>query len=126
MEHIRIIREIMEHGKNTVWREVGNALYFAFPNGNIAKVYACGGGIYGETHGITVDIVNKTEGTVDKAYFPFKNYFAPVKCSKNAPLWYQHLVRGEWYFKQYAHVLPTEADFERIADAVCDYIELFA
>ena len=126
MENIKYIREIMSESPREDWKEVGDTLYLKLGNGNRAKVWVGGGNIYNQSHGIKIEIVNKTDGKVDSAYFPFKNYFKPVRCSKGAPAWYQHLDGGKWYFSNmYTHVLPTSEDFRAIATAVCEYLDMF-
>ena len=126
MEDIKFIRDIMAHGANKSGKPIGNCMVYKLNNGNVAKAYVDGGGIYRESHGVKVEIINKTDGKVDTMYFPFRNYFAPTQCSANSPRWYQHIVDGRWYFSQmYTHVLLTARDYKAIADAVCEYIELF-
>ena len=126
MENIEFIREIMKHGTNSDGMEFGNFIVYPLHSGNRAKVYVDGGGIYGESHGIMVDIISTKVGNIDSVYFPFKNYFNPVKCSENSPLWYPHIDNGEWYSsRQYSHVLPKIEDYKRIATAVCEYMNLF-
>lgn len=127
MENIKFIREIMAHGRNRDGKELGNCIYYKLNNGNRAKVCVDGGGIYNESHGVTAEIVNTVDGKIDRAYFPFRNYFKPTRCSAGAPEWYQHVDNGRWYFSQmYSHVLPKPDDYKRIANAVCDYMELFS
>lgn len=127
MENIKFIREIMRHGPNKSGKEVGNCLYYELPNGNRAKVFSEGVGIYGESHGVTVKIINNKEGTVDVCYFPFENYFRKVRCSPGAPWWTPHIEKGRWRFSQmYDHVVPKSDDFERLAVAVCEYMGMFS
>lgn len=126
MENIKYIREIMRNGSRKNGVELGNCLFFVLNKDCRAKLYVDGGGIYHESHGIMVEIIDKNNGVVDKTYFPFQNYFASVQCSPNAPKWFPHIVRGEWYFNQYPHCLPKKKDFENIANAVCAYMDMFA
>lgn len=125
MENIKFIREIMRNSKTENGREIGDAIYYSFDNGNRAKVYVEGGNIYREAHGVKVEIVHKTGGAVDSAYFPFEDYFDPVQCSPNAPKWTPHIVDGKWYFNQYPHCLPKRKDFDRLAASVDEYMGFF-
>lgn len=125
MENIKFVKQIM--GNKGKYNDIGNCRYYQLENGNIAKVIVDGGNVYHETYGVTCEIINYKGGMVDKCYFPFSNYFEPVSCSPNSPIWYQHIERGEWYFsRMYTHVLPKEKDFKAISDAVFTYIKLFS
>lgn len=126
MENIRYIRTIMGYGPHKNGTAVGDCLYYVMPNSNRAKVYVGGGGIYNESHGIKVEIVNSINGKVDEAYFPFKNYFKPVRCCPDGPEWYQHFHNGTWYFANYLHCRPKTDDYQRIATAVCEYMDMFS
>jgi hypothetical protein len=76
--------------------------------------------------GVVAEVINKTEGKVDGVTFPFANYFAPVQCSKDAPMWTQHIDHGKWYFEDvYAHVLPKESDYMNLAEALDEYIDMY-
>lgn len=118
MENIKFVKEIMGNYDGEYY-EIGNCRYYPFVNGNIAKLYV-------KESGIICEIVNKTAGKIDECYFPFINYFKPVRCSAGAPLWYQHIDRGAWYFSpMYKHVLPTQDDFKAIKNAVYNYFKMF-
>ena len=126
MENIKFIRQIMSYG-NKEGKEIGNYMVYDLGNGNRAKVCVNGGNIWGQSHGIEVTILHKLNGKIDFCYFPFSNYFQPVQCSPGAPKWYQHIENGRWYFSQmYSHVLPKSYDYENIASAVEEYMDLFA
>lgn len=124
MENIKFVKEIM--GNKNDFYDFGNCRYYPLANGNTGKVMVTGGEVWGETYGVTCEIINEKKGKIDSCYFPFFNYFAPTQCSKNAPMWYQHIVRGKWYFAQYTHVLPTEKDFNNIRNAIFQYFKLFS
>lgn len=118
MENIKYIKEITQSMKRNSM-EIGNCICFKLDNGNIIKAYCF-------SHGIHVDVVNKVDGKVDCIDLPFKNYFKPTRCSQGAPLWYQHLDGGKWYFSGiYNHVLPTKKDYENISVALETYIKMF-
>lgn len=121
MENIKFVKEIMGSCENGItYYDLGNCRYYPFDNGNTGKVYV-------KENGVTCEIINNARGKIDECYFPFCNYFTQVQCSAGAPLWYQHIDKGRWYFSQtYKHVLPTENDFKRIRDAVHVYFTLFS
>ena len=124
MENIKFVREIL--GTERDYKDVGDCRYYPLKNGNRAKVVVDGGNISRESYGVICYIINKKDGKVDSCYFPFKNYFAPVKCCESGPYWYQHVDRGSWYFGHMKHTLPTEKDFEAIREAVFSYMDMFS
>lgn len=124
MENIKFIKEIF--GENRTHRDFGNARYYLLDNGNRVKVIVEGGRIYGESHGVTATVIDKKDGVIDRCYFPFKNYFAQVQCSPNAPLWTPHIQSGKWYSCEYKHCLPSKNDFNKITKAVFEYMDMFA
>lgn len=118
MENIRFIREI------TTWiykpkREMGNCIYYEIPGGTtLAKVWC-------ESTAVVVRILDKKSGLVDEVVLPFANYFRSVCCSDGGPFWYQYITNGDWNFSGYPHVLPTDEDYQRIAQAIYDYMYMF-
>ena len=122
MENIKYINKITEYiAKPVTLKPIGNCIYIVLANGNRIKSYC-------ESDGVRLEVINSKEGKVDSAFLPFCNYFQAVRCSANAPLWYQSIDRdGLWRFeKTYQHVLPKDSDYESLADAITDYIELFS
>lgn len=118
MENIKFVREIMG-SYNDEYYDMGNCRYYPFKSDNIGKVYV-------KENGVVCEIINKKVGKIDECYFPFINYFKPVRCSEGAPLWYQHIENNMWYFSRtYKHVLPTQNDFKAIRDSIYNYFNLF-
>ena len=116
MENIKFIRTIMEHSFKEDGIEFGDCIYYAMSNGNKAKVYCC-------SDSAEVVIINNIHGIINSQSFPFKNYFTPKKCSSNAPVWYQHIENGKWYFPQYPHVQPTITDYSLLGNTIGYYID---
>ena len=126
MEDGKFIREILSHSDDAgYWVPLGDFMYQCVNCECVARACVAGGNIVGESHGVTVDIINKHGGRVDSCYLPFRCYFEPVKCSENAPEWYQHVSHGKWWFSDRPHVLPKDSDYEKIAKAIRIYIALF-
>ena len=122
MENIKYINKITEYiAKPVTLKPIGNCIYIVLANGNRIKSYC-------ESDGVRLEVINSKEGKVDSVFLPFCNYFQAVRCSANAPMWYQSIDRdGLWRFeKTYAHVLPKDSDYESLADAIIDYIEIFS
>ena len=101
------------------FERIGNCAFLKLNNGNNIKVMCGKDRFYCYT-------INRTMGEVDRTELPFDQYFAPVRCSENSPWWFPHLDGCDWYFHQYPHCLPKDADFEALAEAVDDYISLFS
>lgn len=118
MANIKFIKKItdyIERDRNII----GNFVYYNLANGNKAKLWC-------EEHGVIAEIINKTEGKVDRVTFPFSNYFEPVCCSPGAPAWTQTIKNDKWYFEDtYKHVLPKEYDYLNLAEAISTYIEMY-
>ncbi len=118
MENIKFIREIMSTSSlRSRMKPVGIVLVYPMHNGNVAKL-SC------HSDGVSVRIVSKTLGLVDRTFFPFASYFAKKRCSPGAPPWDQHIENGEWYFSQYPHCLPTNSDFKKLSSAVEEYLSM--
>lgn len=124
MEDIKFVKEIF--GKNRFYSDFGNARYYPLANGKRVKVFVEGGGKYREAHGVMAIVIDKKDGEIDRCYFPFENYFKPVQCSPNAPLWTPHIDNGKWYFSHYPHCHPSQNDFNNITKAVFEYMDMFA
>ena len=129
MEDIKFIKAIMSRG-NKEGKPIGNCMYYDLHNQRLAKIYVTGNrpgksiGTAGQSHGIMVDVFNKSEGKIDNCYFPFQNYFEPVQRGLGAGisgsrLCYNYVDNGSWNFP------PTESDYKKIAYAVEEYIGLF-
>jgi len=98
---------------------VGTSAYIAFANGNRARLNC-----YDKE--ISVSIISKTDGIIDKLSFPYANYFSAKQCSPNAPKWYPFIDGTTWYFgKMYAHVLPNTQDYMELANGIDEYISMF-
>lgn len=98
---------------------LGDCAFLKLENGNNIKV-SCG------KDRLYISAINRTIGKVDATELPFSNYFAPVRCSDNAPWWTPHIDGINWYFHQYKHCLPKSDDFATIALAVDDYVFMFS
>lgn len=98
---------------------IGNYIYYVLGNGNRVKAYC-------EEQGVRMEVINRKEGKVDSVWLPFSSYFKPTQCSVGAPMWYQHIDHGHWYFSQtYTHVLPKASDYKNLAAAMETYIRMF-
>jgi len=119
MENIRFILEISEHlSRSGEYITVGDCIYHDLGD-NRAKTFC-------KSDCVVIEIINRRSGIVDRVELPFANYFTPKQCSPGAPKWHQHIDNGCWHFsRQYAHVLPTRYDYENIAYAMNDYMDLF-
>lgn len=97
----------------------GKTIYYKLQNGNRAKAWC-------EEYGVKMEIINQKEGKVDGTYFPFSEYFEPTQCGPRDIKWTQHIDGNHWYFENvYKHVLPKDSDYQRLADAIETYIQLF-
>ena len=118
MENIKFIKKITDYVSDdrTI---IGNCVYYNLANGNNVKLWC-------DMYGVRAEVINKIDGKIDSVDFPFANYFAPTKCSTNAPEWTQHIDYGKWWFEDtYKHVLPKESDYIRLAEALNVYIEMY-
>ncbi len=114
------LKEILEGGDLTGYEEIGELAYFRLRDGVCAKV-AC------VDNGLECRIINSRLGTVDTVKLLFASYFKKKQCSKNAPLWDQHIQNGKWYFSDtYAHVVPDVDDYKSICKALKLYLELYS
>ena len=125
MSYGKFIKQIMDHGKNKNGKKFGDYIYYDLSNGKRAKCYLDGSGTYCLLDRVRCEIISKDNGKIDSCSFPFEDYFGKVQCSPGAPKWTPHIDNGKWYFSEYPHCLPKEKDFKRIAEAVCEYMELF-
>lgn len=118
MENIKFIKKITDYIEKdkTI---IGDYVYYNLANGNKVKM-----GCY--KLGVSAEVINKIDGKIDCADFPFSNYFKPTQCSEGAPQWTQYITNGRWYFSEmYSHVLPKEDDYMRLAEALNWYIEMY-
>lgn len=118
MENIKFIKKITDYviGDRTI---IGNCVYYNLLNGNKVKFWCY-------DYGVRAEVINKINGKIDSADFPFANYFEKTQCSENAPKWTQHIDRGRWYFENtYSHVLPKESDYIRLAEALNKYKRMY-
>lgn len=118
MENIKFIKKITDYIEKdkTI---IGDCIYYNLANGNKVKMWCY-------NLGVRADVINKIDGKIDCADFPFSNYFKPTQCSEGAPQWTQYITNGRWYFSEmYSHVLPKEDDYMRLAEALNLYIEMY-
>ena len=119
MENIKFIKKITDYvSQDRII--VGDCVYYNLANGNRVKLWCY-------EYGVRAEVINKTDGKIDSLDLPFANYFKPTQCSPNAPKWTQHIDKGQWYFENaYTHVLPKESDYMRLAEALEQYITMYA
>lgn len=87
---------------------VGRNLYIKFPNtGKRFKIYI--ERVSGYIDGFMCVAINKDDGVIDKCELRFCDYFDEVACRR---------------FNHYSNCLPEENDFQRIAEAIDEYIEI--
>ena len=118
MENIKFIKKITDYVSDdrTI---IGNCVYYNLANGNKVKLWC-------DTYGVRAEAINKIDGKIDSVDFPFANYFAPTQCSPGAKMWTQHIDNGKWRFENtYKHVLPKESDYQRLAETLNMYIEMY-
>lgn len=98
---------------------IGECYYYAFSNGNRAKLWC-------SNTGVNAEILHVKHGKIDSVFFPFSEYFEKVQCSQGAPFWTQHISGEKWQYEgNYNHVLPKQSDYKSIANAIETYFILF-
>ena len=118
MENIRFIACIADYIDRPKI-VVGNCIYYSLDNGNRVKAWCY-------SSGVRAEVISKTQGHIDSIDIPFDRYFAPVRCSSNAPWWTQFIDKGKWNFEDiYPHTRPSDDDHQNIANALSLFIELF-
>lgn len=118
VSNIRFIKEITAHlDKEPI--VVSDYIYYALPNGNMAKTWC-------DCCGVHIAIINKMQGEVDSMYFPFEKYFKPVRCFEGAELWHQYIRETHWCYElQHPHVAPQADDYINLCNAMKTYISMY-
>lgn len=98
---------------------IGNHIYYKLQNMNIIKTWC-------EKYGVYIQVINQAKGIIDTTFLPFDKYFKPVRCHEGTKLWYQYIDGDCWFFEGvYSHVLPKPEDYQKLCDAMENYIKMF-
>lgn len=104
---------------------IGRNLYVKLPEtAKRFKIYLKGfNGVYGNIDGFMCIAINKNNGEIDRCDFRFCDYFDKVCYYTDAPEQTPYINETRWY-SELPCCLPKESDFQRIAEAIDEYIEI--
>lgn len=118
-KRLLVLGDIIEWSKHSNEFEIiGKSAFLKLNNGNNIKI-SC------RDDSLVCWTINRTGGEVDKTELPFECYFAPVRCSANAPWWTPCIDGNDWRYPNEKHCHPKEDDFATIAEAIDDYVNMF-
>lgn len=102
-------------------RYIGRACYVPLEDGMKIKAEFVTSRISGQYDTLQMSAINASEGVVDKLNLRFSDYFAPSKVSGSGTIPHLWTDCGEisWY------VRPTKLELMGLAEAACDYVNLF-
>ena len=103
-------------------RYVGRACYVPLPDGTKIKAEFVTGMMGNQYDALRLTAISPTEGKMDTELLRFSDYFRKVPRSNLesiTPYMWVYDGKAEWY------VAPSKADKAELADAACEYVNLF-